>query len=120
MFRACVDDPGRFAKSRAVSAYFGLTPRRRQSGASDWSGAISKRGDRLMRTLLCSSAGSLMRVRANSRLKLWALGLAKRSKPGIARIAVARKLCVILHTVWVTNRVFEPGVVIATDETALA
>lgn len=110
MFRACIDDPSRFRNSRVVGAYFGLTPRRRQSGQSDWSGSISKRGDKLMRALLCSSAGSLMRVRADSRLKIWAQGLAKRTKPGVARVAVARKICVMMHTIWVTNARFDPGI----------
>jgi transposase len=98
---AAIDDPERFARSRAVGVHFGLTPRRWQSGEVDRSGAISKAGDEMMRTLLYEAATTLMgRVQRFSWLKSWALRLARRVGAKRARVALARKLAVVLHRMW--------------------
>jgi transposase len=96
-----VEDPRRFARSRAVGAHLGLTPRQYQSGEVDRSGRISRCGDTLARTLLYEAAVVILhRVKRASSLKDWALAIAKRSGMGKARVALARKLSVILHSVW--------------------
>ncbi len=100
-FRSAVDEPARFRRSRSVGAYFGLTPRRYASGEVDWSGRISKCGDRMLRTYLFEAAGVLLtRVSHWCRLKAWGLTLANRIGFKKARVAVARKLAVILHRMW--------------------
>ncbi len=110
-----VEDPARFARSRSVGAHMGLTPKQYQSGEVDRSGRISKCGDTLARTLLYEAAVVLLtRVKRASRLKDWAQALAKRSGPGKARVALARKLSVsgeplgstILHSIWKTGKPF--------------
>ncbi len=96
-----VEDPKRFTRSRSVGAHLGLTPRQYQSGEIDRSGRISRCGDSLARTLMYEAAVVILtRVKRGSRLKDWALAIAKRSGPGKARTALARKLAVILHSVW--------------------
>jgi transposase len=100
-FMAAIDDPERFKRSRNVGAYLGLTPRRYASGEVDWSGRISKCGDAMVRTYLFEAAGVLLtRVQKWCALKAWGLRIAKRSGMKKARIAVARKLAVILHRMW--------------------
>jgi len=102
-----VEDPARFAKSRAVGAHLGLTPRQYQSGEIDRSGRISRCGDTLARTLLYEAAVVLLtRVKRASSLKEWALAIARRSGPGKARVALARKLAVILHSIWRSGEPF--------------
>jgi transposase len=102
-----IDDPGRFRKGRSVGAYLGLTPRRYQSGEVDRAGRISKCGDGLVRTLLFEAAGVLLtRVQRMSPLKAWGLRLAKRIGAKKAKVAVARKLAVILHCMWVDGTEF--------------
>jgi transposase len=97
-FMATVDDPERFRRSSSVGAYLGLTPRRCQSGEIDYTGRISKRGDGLMRSYLFEAANVLLtRV---SMLKAWGMRLAKRSGATRAKVALARKLAVILHRLW--------------------
>lgn len=96
-----VEDPGRFRRSRAVGAHLGLTPRQHQSGEIDRSGHISRFGDGLTRTLMYEAAVTLLcRVKRSSALKEWALAVAKRSGPAKARVALARKLAVLLHSIW--------------------
>ena len=100
-FRAAIDEPARFKRSRSVGAYFGLTPRRYASGEMDWSGRISKCGDSLVRTYLFEAAGVLLtRVPHWCALKAWGLRLVKRIGFKKAKVAVARKLAVILHRMW--------------------
>ena len=100
-FLATVDDPERFRRSSSVGAYFGLTPRRCQSGDIDYTGRISKRGDGLMRSYLFEAANVLLtRVSTWSTLKAWGMRLAKRSGATKAKVALARKLAVILHRLW--------------------
>lgn len=96
-----VEDPARFSRSRSVSAHLGLTPRQYQSGEVDRSGRISRCGDTLARTLLYEAAVVIMtRLKKPSTLKDWASAIAKRSGFGKARVALARKLGVILHSIW--------------------
>jgi len=96
-----IDDPGRFARSRDVGAYLGLTPRRYQSGEMDRSGRISKCGDALMRGYLFEAAGIILnRVSRWSALKAWGTRLVKKIGGKKATVAVARKLAVILHRMW--------------------
>lgn len=102
-----VEDPGRFSRSRAVGAHLGLTPRQYQSGEVDRHGRISRCGDTLARTLLYEAAVVILhRVKRASSLKDWALAIAKRSGMGKARVALARKLSVILHSVWRSGEPF--------------
>ena len=97
-FVSAMDGATRFRKSSSVGAYLGLTPRRHQSGDVCWTGRISKTGDGLARALLYEAANSLMvRVKASPPLKVWGLELAKRVGAKKARVAVARKLAVVLH-----------------------
>ncbi len=100
-FRSAIDDPSRFRRSRSVGAYIGLTPRRHASGEVDWSGRISKCGDRMLRTYFFEAAGVLLtRVAHWCKLKVWGHRLWKRIGFKKAKIAVARKLAVILHRMW--------------------
>ena len=90
-FYAAVDDPTRFRRSRSVGAYFGLTPRRYASGEVDWTGRISKCGDRMLRTYLFEAAGVLLtRVQHWCKLKAWGHRLWKRIGFKKAKVAVAR------------------------------
>ena len=90
-----VDAPERFAKSSSVGAYIGLTPRRYQSGEEDYTGHISRCGDKLLRTYLYEAAGIILhRVPRWSALKAWGTRLARRIGPKKATVAVARKLSV--------------------------
>jgi transposase len=106
-FRAGVDDPLRFTSSRAVGAHFGLTPRKWQSGTVDIDGKITKQGDGDVRTALCEAAASmLLRAKKWTALRAWGLRIAKRSSMKNAMIAVARKLAVILHRMWIDGSEF--------------
>jgi transposase len=90
-FTAAIDDPERFRRSRDLGAYLGLVPRRYQSREVDYTGSISKCGDRRMRTLLCEAANAMLtRYKGALKLKDWALAIAKRSTLRKARIALAR------------------------------
>lgn len=110
-FVATIDTPERFSRSRSVGAYAGLTSRRYQSGAVDYGGRISKRGDRLLRTMLYEAANSLLcRVRpgVGQQLKDWAMALKQRTSHKKAVVALARKLAVMMHAIWVSGGIFEP------------
>jgi transposase len=107
---ATIDDPGRFGTSKALGAHLGLTPRVYQSGEIDRSGQISKCGVRMMRHLVYEAASALMtRTRKWSRLRAWGISVAKRRGMKRATVAVARKLAVIMHRIWVIGGVFEFG-----------
>ena len=96
-FVAAIDEPER-RRSRDVGAYLGLVPRRYQSGEVDYTGSISKCGDRGVRTLLYEAANVMLtRYRGKLALKDWALDLGRRSTMRKARIALARKLAIIMH-----------------------
>ena len=106
-FKATIDDPTRFKRSRSVGAYIGLTTRRHASGEVDWSGRISKCGDAMLRMYLFEAAGVLLtRVPKWSALKAWGMRIAKRSGLRKAKVAVARKLAVILHRMWIDGTEF--------------
>ena len=99
-FAAAIDDPHRFRKSRDVGAYLGLVPQRHQSGEADYTGSISKRGDVRVRTLLYEAANVMLtRYAAPLKLKSWALAIAVRSTMRKARVALARRLAIILHAI---------------------
>ena len=100
-FLATIDDPTRFKRSRSVGAYVGLTTRRYASGEIDWTGRISN-GDKMLRSYLYEAANVLLtRVAKWSALKAWGIRLAKRTGLRKAKVAVARKLAVILHRMWI-------------------
>jgi transposase len=106
-FKTSIEDPHRFAKGADVGAFAGLVPRRHQSGERDTRGRISKAGDPMLRHALYEAANSLLgRLKRDCALRRWGLELAaaKGAKP--ARVAVARKLAVLLHTLWRTNASF--------------
>ena len=97
-FTAAVDDPGRFRRSRDIGAYLGLVPRH-QSGEIDYTGRISKCGDRRVRTLLYEAANVMLtRYKGPLKLKDWAFAVARRSTMRKARIALARRLAIIMHS----------------------
>src|SRR6201982_2863002 len=106
-FKATIDDPTRFKRSRSVGAYVGLTTRRHASGEIDWTGRISKGGDAMLRSYLFEAASvPLTRLPKWSALKAWGIRLAKRSGLRKAKVAVARKLAVILHRMWIDGTEF--------------
>jgi transposase len=97
-FTAAIDDPERFRRSREIGAYLGLVPRRYQSGEVDYTGSISKCGDRRVRTLLYEAANVMLtRYKKPLKLKDWALAIGQRSTMRKARIALARRLAIIMH-----------------------
>jgi transposase len=109
-FRATIDRPDRFRKSRDVGAHLGLTPRRYQSGETDVQGRISRCGDELARTALYEAAHSLLIRSAKwSRLRAWGMKVAKSRGMARARVAVARKLAVILPRMWSDGSEFRWG-----------
>ena len=106
-YRATVDVPARFRNSKAVGAVFGLTPARYQSGEIDRSGAISRCGDEMMRAMLYEAARILLvRVAKWSWLKAWAMKMARHRGMKKATVALARRLAVILHRIWVDGSEF--------------
>lgn len=106
-FKATIDDPKRFRNSKAAAAHLGLTPRVYQSGELDRSGNISKCGDKLMRHALYEAANSHLRIsRKWSALRAWGVKLAKRTGMKKACVAVARKLAVIMHRMWIEETTF--------------
>jgi transposase len=116
-FKSGVDDPTRFRRSRDIGPHFGLTPRKYQSGELDVTGSITKVGDRMVRTALYEAASVMLtRTVRISPLKSWALGVAKRRGTKKARVALARKLGVILHRMWVDGTDFRWS----NEETAIA
>jgi transposase len=109
-FRHTVDDPSRFRSASAVGAYLGLMPRRDRSGEIDKNGRISRWGGRLLRTYLFEAATVLLyRTKKWSSLRAWGVALAKRVGMKKAKVAIARKIAVILHCIWVDGTSFEWG-----------
>jgi transposase len=109
-YRATIDRPERFRRARAVGAHLGLTPARYQSGETDIQGKISRCGDELARTALYEAAHTLLvRSRKWSSLRAWGMRIAKRRGLARARVAVARKLAVILHRMWRDGTEFRFG-----------
>src|SRR6516165_10371119 len=106
-YRATVDQPQRFVHSRAVGAHVGLTPKRYQSGEIDYDDGVSKCGDALLRTMLYEAAHSLLiQSRKWSWLRAWGIRVAQRRGVRRAIVAVARRLAVVLHRMWVDGSEF--------------
>ena len=111
-FVLTLDDAQRFAHSRDVGPYLGLVPKQRESGESQPELGISKAGDGLLRSLLVQGAHCILRKGApESDLRTWGLEKAKGGKRAKKRaiVAVARKLAVLLHHLWVTGDVYDPN-----------
>jgi transposase len=109
-FKATIDDPSRFRSSKMVPAHLGLTPRIYQSGELDRSGNISKCGDKLMRHALYEAANSHLRISKKwSSIRAWGIKLAKRVGGKKACVAVARKLAIVMHRMWVDETEFRFG-----------
>jgi transposase len=106
-FRTAIDDPHRFACSRDVAAYFGLTPRRIQSGKSNFRARVSKAGNAAVRAALYQAAHSLLVcTKRHSTLRAWGLRLVTKRSLTHARMACARKLAVVLHRMWIKEADF--------------
>jgi transposase len=98
-YASAIDDPARFTSSKRVGAHFGLTPKKYQSGQTDYTGRISKIGDTAVRTALYEAAHIMLikPIKGCAPLKSWAMRIARRSGMKKAKVALARKLAVILH-----------------------
>lgn len=105
-YRTGVDAPERFSRSRDVGAHFGLTPRRYASGQTDFDGRISRSGDEMVRTALYQAANVLFHHGPWSSLKSWAMRLAKRGSVKGAKVALARRLAVVMHRMWIDGTDF--------------
>jgi transposase len=106
-YKATIDDPTRFRRSRSVGAYLGLTPRRYQSGEVDRVGRITKVGDGETRTALFEAANVILRPTTGwSSMKAWAMKIADRQGLRRAKVALARRMAVILHRMWVDEQDF--------------
>lgn len=105
-FVLSIDDPHRFKRSRDVAAFFGLRPSMRESGGTSRYGRITKEGDPEMRRLLVQAAHAMMLTRADCALKHWALEVEGRRGKGKRSVALARKLAVLMHHMWVTGEDF--------------
>src|SRR5512133_1633956 len=114
-YASAIDDPGRFKSSKTVGAHFGLTPRKYQSGETDITGRISKIGDGGVRTALYEAANVILtRPVKGSTLKSWGMRLAARAGMRKAKVALARKLAVVLH------RMLTDGTSFVADKAAAA
>lgn len=111
-FVLVLDDPSRFTRSRDVGAYVGVVPRLDQSGTIDKQLGITKCGDRMLRRLLVQCAHRILGPHGqDSDLRRWGLALAERGGKNAKKravVAVARKLAVLLHALWVRDRPYEP------------
>jgi len=105
-YRATVDVPARFRKSKSVGAVFGLTCSKYQSGEVDWDGRISRCGDEMMRTMLYEAAQAMLRSKKWSWLKAWAMKIARHRGMKKAIVSLARRLAVIMHRIWVDGTEF--------------
>jgi transposase len=116
-FVLTLEDPTRFRQSRSVGAYLGLCPRRDQSGGRDPQLRITKAGDALLRRLLVSAAHYILGpLGPDTELRRWGLALAARGGKNAKKravVAVARKLAVLLHRLWVTGATYQPGRAVA-------
>jgi transposase len=107
-YLSSIEDPGRFARARDAGAYAGLAPRRFQSGERDIKGRISKAGDPMLRSALYEAANNLLaRVKRPSPLQTWGKALAATKGAKRARVAVARKLAILLHKLWQSGTSFQ-------------
>jgi transposase len=110
-YSSAVDDPARFKSSKTAGAHFGLTPKRYQSGETDISGRISRIGDASVREALYQAAHVMLTkpVKGCARLKSWAMRIARRAGMRKAKVALARKLAVILHRMLADGKPFNPA-----------
>jgi transposase len=107
-YASAIDDPGRFKSSKTVGALFGLTPKKYQSGETDVTGRISKIGDASVRTALYEAANAILERPGNGGwLKQWAISVARRTGMRKAKVALARKLAVVLHRMLVDGTPFD-------------
>ena len=111
-FVMTLGDSGRFVKSREVGSYLGLRPRRDQSGEVDRQLRVTRAGDVYLRSLLIGCANYILGPLApDSALRRWGLSIADRGGKNAkkrALVAVARKLSVIMHHLWVTGQIYRP------------
>lgn len=105
-YRSAVDDPGRFTSSKKVGPWVGLTPSRNQSGERDVSGGITKAGDVNLRRALCQAATVMMHRGRATWLRTWAAQVARRRGSKCAMVALARRIGVILHRMWIEDADF--------------
>jgi len=107
-YASAIDDPGRFKSSKQVGAHFGLTPKKHQSGETDYTGRISKLGDSAVRTALYEAAHIMLikPVKGCTQLKSWAMRIARRAGTSKAKVALARRLAVIMHRMLVDQAPF--------------
>ena len=112
---SAIDDPARFKSSKGVGAHFGLTPKKYQSGETDITGRISKIGDEGVRTALYEAGHIILTrpLKGCTALKSWAMRLAKRAGMKKAKVALARKLAVIMHRMLVDGTLFKSAAVAA-------
>ena len=110
-YGAAIDDPARFKSSKQVGAHFGLTPKKHQSGETDRSGRISKIGDASVREALYEAAHVMLTkpIKGCSELKSWGMRIARRAGMAKAKVALARKLAVVMHRMLVDNAPFNPA-----------
>jgi transposase len=106
-YRVTVDVRARFKNSKAVGAALGLTPAKYQSGERDRTGGISRRGDEMMRVMLYEAAQTMLVISTKwSWLKAWAMKIAKNRGMKKAIVALARRLAVIMHRIWIDGTEF--------------
>jgi transposase len=110
-YGAAIDDPARFKSSKQVGAHFGLTPKKHQSGETDRSGRISKIGDASVREALYEAAHVMLTkpIKGCSELKSWGMRIARRAGMAKAKVALARKLAVVMHRMLADNAPFNPA-----------
>jgi transposase len=110
-YAAAIDDPARFKSSKQAGAHFGLTPKKYQSGETDITGRISKIGDASVRQALYLAAHIMLTkaIKGCSELKSWAMRIARRAGMSKAKVALARKLAVIMHRMLADAKPFNPA-----------
>jgi transposase len=110
-YASAIDDPSRFKSSKTVGAHFGLTPKRYQSGEIDYTGRISKLGDASVRAALYEAAHVILTkpLKGCTALKSWAMRIARRAGMSKAKVALARKLAVIMHRMLANGTTFNPA-----------
>jgi transposase len=109
-YAGAIDDPARFKSSKQTGAHFGLTPKKYQSGQTDITGRISKIGDAAVREALYQAAHVMLTkpVKGCSQLKSWAMRIARRAGMRKAKVALARKLAVVMHRMLADDKPFNP------------
>lgn len=106
-FVLCIEDPRRFGSSRDIPSFLGLRPRMRESAERSHFGSITRQGDAEMRRLLVQAAHGCLRSHQDTDLKRWAEELAGRIGKKKAVVALARKLAVVLHHLWVSGEDYQ-------------